>query len=104
MTPQRGFKLGLVASALLLFLALMVLLVLVIRAYDGYCISLEPPARRCSLFEYSAGVAVLLALIITTPGSIHLLVWLFFVLPIIGHLVGQRKARLAALPGRDSKS
>ena len=92
MSAKRGFALGCIGSLLLVTVIVSIILILNSASYQGECISFEPPAGDCSLFEYLLQVLVLV--LISSPFT-H--TFLFFsllavilMLPILGIGIGRR--------------
>jgi hypothetical protein len=95
MTPRRGFEIGVLASASLLSLGVVIALAIGASAYDGHCISFEPPKEPCTLLQYLVPYMLLLAVysIAGRPIWSILALLVLLALPAVGYLVGRRIGR-----------
>ena len=92
MNSRKGLKLGLLASAFLFLVILAIPLFSSITAYDGYCVSFEPPKRQCTMMEYLVP-AFILSLMFLAFGKPLLsipIVISILALPLLGYLIGKR--------------
>jgi hypothetical protein len=52
MADRKWARLGVLISGVLFFCLLMVVVLVGITSYQGYCISFEPPPESCTLMEF----------------------------------------------------
>jgi hypothetical protein len=95
METKRGFKNGLLVSGFLVFLLLAGILFVGLQAYEGHCLSFEPPERPCSLLEFLYPYLLLLILY-SIMGRPIISICIFVIIlapPLIGRLLGKRSSK-----------
>ena len=97
MSPKKGLRTGILLSGVVVFSILAVVLVGGIRAYDGNCLSFEPPNRPCGLLEFLVPYTLLVAgfSAFDKPFLSLGLILLIVGAPLVGFIVGKRRSNRA---------
>jgi hypothetical protein len=98
MSPKRSLKIGFVVSGVLALLILAGFIVVGILAYDGHCVSFEPPKRPCGFFQFLIPYLLIL-IVFSAIGKPILAFGLLLTLaapPIAGYLMDRRRSRSAS--------
>jgi hypothetical protein len=95
MSPNRGLKIGLIASGALALVVLAGVIVVGIQSYDGYCVSFEPPKRPCGLLQFLIPYLLLLIVFSLFGKPILAIIFLLMIAapPFVGYWIGRTRAR-----------
>lgn len=91
-SAKSGFRTGAAASLLLVLLLVGVAVFIGADAYEGHCISFEPPQQPCSLVEYLLPYLLFLIVYSTLgrPDLALAFLLVLLVLPLGGFFLGRR--------------
>ena len=95
MTAKKGLKSGLIVSGIFLDLIFLGILIYGLTAYDGHCISFEPPERTCTVLEFLLPYLLFLVVysLVGKPILAVILFLIIFVPPLVGCLQDKRKSK-----------